>query len=113
MENTLSTIFFSLANKYGWGRLAFMLKTSAGTKKIFRQEDNIQITDIHHKSYGYLGLPGIGNIGNNVLKKPLVLSVLKKLDGSANKLKLSMTGYAQILYQRQLRVQLKYLSQET
>ena len=59
--------FFILANKYVWGSLAFMVGTAAGSKNIFRQVEQIHISDIHHQVHVYFGLLGIGNVGNNVL----------------------------------------------
>ena len=47
----------------------------------FRQVKNIQIADIHYHAHGYFGLIGIGNIGNNSLPNPLVVSDLKNLAG--------------------------------
>ena len=45
--------FLCLAKKYGWVRLAFMVKTGSGTKKILRQVKQIQLGNIHHKPHGY------------------------------------------------------------
>ena len=40
--------FISIANKYVWGRLKFMVYTSAGANNMFRQVEQIQIADMHH-----------------------------------------------------------------
>ena len=56
-----------------------MVDTSTGNKHIFRQVENIHIADMHHQEHGYLGLIGIGNIGNQALPKPLVVSSLQNL----------------------------------
>ena len=78
MSKALQISFFGLSNKYGCGRLAFMLETDAGANNIFRQVEQIQIADMHHQAHGYFGLLGIGNVGNNALPNPLVVSALKK-----------------------------------
>ena len=44
--------FLSLANKYYWGCLAFMVDTGAGAKKIFRYVEQIQISYMHHQAHG-------------------------------------------------------------
>ena len=49
-----------------------MVLTGAVANNIFRQLDQIQIAYIHHQSHCYFGLIGIGNVGNNVLTKPLL-----------------------------------------
>ena len=36
-----------------------------------------------HQAHGYFGLLGIGNVENNVLANPLVVSALQKLAGSS------------------------------
>ena len=54
--------FLILANKYGWGRLAFTVDTDAGENKIFRKVKNIQNAYMHTQVFGYFGLQGIGNI---------------------------------------------------
>ena len=68
--------FISLVKKYRWGRLAFMVETGAGPNNIFSQVEKINILDIYNKAHGYFGLQGIGNVGNNVLPNPLVVSDL-------------------------------------
>ena len=40
--------FISIANKYGWGRLSFMVKNSANANIIFREVYQIQLAGIHH-----------------------------------------------------------------
>ena len=59
-----------------------MLETDAGANNIFRQVEQIQIADMYHQAHGYFRLLGIGNVGNNVLPNPLVVSALKKVAGS-------------------------------
>ena len=39
--------FLSLANKYGWERIAFMVNTGAGANTIFSVVDQIQLADTH------------------------------------------------------------------
>ena len=63
-----------------------MVETGAGPNNIFRQLKKIQISDIHYQAHEFFGLIGIGNVGNNVLPKLLVVSALQSLDGSANQL---------------------------
>ena len=58
--------FLSLAQKYGWGRLAFMVNTGTGAKNLFRLVEEILLEDIYKKSQGYFELQGIGNV-NQVL----------------------------------------------
>ena len=72
-----------LAKKYGWGSLAFMVETGTGSNNIFRHVEKIHISDMHHQAHGYFGLIGIGNVVNQVLPKPLVLSDLQKFDASS------------------------------
>ena len=44
--------FLSKANKYGWRRLESMIETFSVTKNVFRQEEHIQISDMHHHAHG-------------------------------------------------------------
>ena len=60
-----------------------MVDTGAGAKNIFNQAEKILIEDMHHQAHGYFGLIGIGNVGNKVLPKPLVVSDLKNLARNA------------------------------
>ena len=60
-----------------------MANTGAGDNNIFWQVENIHIADIHHQAHGYFGVPGNGNIGNQLLPKPFVLSALHNLANSA------------------------------
>ena len=48
---------------------------------IFRQGEQIQISDIHHQAHGYFGLLGIGNVVN-ILPDPLVVSSLRNLSNN-------------------------------
>ena len=63
-----------------------MVETGVGAKNIFRQVDQIQISDMQHQEHGYFGLLGIGNVGNNFPPTPLVVSAIKKLAISAQEL---------------------------
>ena len=74
--------FIIIANKYGWGRLAFMVETDAGAKNIFRHIEQIQISDMNHQSLRYVILLGIGNVVNKILTNPLVVLALQKLSSS-------------------------------
>ena len=38
--------FISLANKHGWGRIAFMVGTDIGSKNIFRVVEQIHLAEI-------------------------------------------------------------------
>ena len=60
-----------------------MVETGAGANNIFRQVDQIQISDVHHQEYGYFGLIGIVNVVNKVLPNSLVVSDIQNLSGSA------------------------------
>ena len=71
--------FLIIENNIGWLRLALMLETGSGTKKIFRQVDHIHIADIRYQYHGYFGLLGIGNVGDNSPLEPFVVSNIKKL----------------------------------
>ena len=51
---------------------------------------------MNHKAYGYFGLLGIGNVVNQVLTNPLVVSSIKKLSKNAKEIKKYMTGCTQI-----------------
>ena len=75
--------FPSLANKYGWGRLSFMVYTGTVEMNIFWQVYHIQIVYIHHQEHGYLGLLGIGNVSNQVLPNALVVSAIQTLSFNA------------------------------
>ena len=79
--------FLSQDKSYDWGRLAFMLDTSAGPKNIFRQVKRNHIADIHYQYHGYFGLLGIGNIGNIALPDPLVVSNIQKINGDPQQVK--------------------------
>ena len=77
-----------------------MVDTGAGANNIFWQVENIHISDMHHQSHGYFGLPGIENVGNQVLPKPLVVSYLPSLSKNAqevqnfyDRLRSYMIGY--------------------
>ena len=59
-----------------------MVETGAGPKKLFKQLQQIRIVDKNNQDCVYSGLLGIGNVGNNVLPNPLVVSALKKVAGS-------------------------------
>ena len=41
----------------------------------------MNITDTPYQDRGYFGLLGIGNVGNNVIPNPLVVSYLQNLAG--------------------------------
>ena len=51
--------FLSLANKYGWESLEFMVQTGAGDNNIFKQVYKINILDMHAQVFGYFGLQSI------------------------------------------------------
>ena len=54
-----------------------MVGTCEGTKDISRKVDHIQIAYMYHQAHGYFVLLDIGNIGNQGLPNPLLVSVLK------------------------------------
>ena len=56
-----------------------MVETGAGANNLISQVEQIQIADTHHQGHGYFGLIGIGNVLNQVLPNPLVISAIKKL----------------------------------
>ena len=56
-----------------------MVQSGAVPKNIFRRVEQIKIADIHYQAHGYFGLSGIGNVVNNVLSNPLVVSDLLSL----------------------------------
>ena len=58
-----------------------MVQTGAVANNIFRLVEQINITDIHHKEFGYFGLQGIVNIDIE-LPNPLILPALLKLSNS-------------------------------
>ena len=43
--------FLSLANKYDWGRLTFMIQTGEGANNIFMFVEHIQLAYIHHQAH--------------------------------------------------------------
>ena len=79
--------FLSIANKYGWGFLAFMVDTSTDAKTIFRQVDQIQISEMHHQSHGCFLLQGIVNVVNQFFPTPLMVSDLLNLCKNAQEVK--------------------------
>ena len=60
-----------------------MVQTGTVSNNIFRRVYHIQLAYIHHQAHWYFGLTGIGNVGNNVLPKPLLASALLNLSTSA------------------------------
>ena len=100
MPNKLDFYFLSLSNKYGLRGLAFVVDIGTCARNIFRQVYQIHIADMYHQAHGSFGLIGIGNVGNQVLTKPLVVSGLQNLANNAQDFKKSITGCAQILYLR-------------
>ena len=66
-------------NKYGLGRLEFVVDTGTCDNNIFWQVEQIHNVDMHHQAHGYFDLLGIGNVGNQVLPNPVVVSDLQKL----------------------------------
>ena len=74
--------FLGLYNKYGWGRLTFMVDTGVGEKNIFRQAEQFQISDMHHKLHGCFVLLGIENLVDQVLPNPLVVPDLQNLSNN-------------------------------
>ena len=81
--------FLIISNKYGWVRLAFMVETGEGPNKLFRQVEQIHIADIHYQDHEYFVLVVVGNVGNNVLPDPLVVSDLQNLAGDPQQIKQS------------------------
>ena len=106
----------SISNKYGWGRLDFMVNTGTVTMNIFRLVEQIILEAIQNQAHGYFGLIGIVNYVDP-FPSPLIVSSITYLYENCrtseveNKIKLK--GCAQILYSRQLRDQLKNIYQET
>ena len=64
-----------------------MVLIGSGAHKMFGHVDQIHIADIHHQSHGYFGVMGIGNVVNNVLPNPLLVSTLQNLAVSAQEVK--------------------------
>ena len=58
-----------------------MVNIIAGAKNFFWKKYQIQIADMNHQAHGYFGLLGIGNVGNQVIPDPLVVSNLQNMDG--------------------------------
>ena len=94
VSNAKNTIyhFISLVNKYVWERLGLMVDNDADAKNIFWKVEQIQIVDMHHQPYGYFGLIGIGNVVNQIFKKPFVVSTLQNLDNDAQEVKIFYYG---------------------
>ena len=65
-----------------------MVKNGAVPKEIFLQVDQTHIADIYYQVNGYFGLIAIGNVGNNVLTNPLVISDLQILAGDPQQIKI-------------------------
>ena len=74
--------FLSQDKSYDWGRLAFMLDTSAGPKNIFRRVKRNHIADIHYQYHGYFGLLGIKKFGYDALPDRLIVSNLQNVNGN-------------------------------
>ena len=53
-----------------------MVENVACAKEIFRQVEHTQIADMHHQAHGYFGILRIGNVGNQVLPSPLLVSAI-------------------------------------
>ena len=73
-----------------------MLYTGEYAKDIFREVEQIQISDIHHQAHGYFRMLGIGNVVNQVISNPLVVSAIQKLDSNVQEVQMFMTGCSQI-----------------
>ena len=69
--------FLGLVNKYGWGRLAFMVRTGVGNKNIFQNVYQTKIVDMHVQPFGYFGLQGIANL-KKFLPNPLIVAAIKQ-----------------------------------
>ena len=69
-------------NKYGLGRLEFVVDTGTCDNNIFWQVEQIHNVDMHHQAHGYFGLRVIRNFGNQVLPKPLVVQALLNLSNT-------------------------------
>ena len=59
-----------------------MVDTGAGANDIFWHIEQIQIAYMRQQAHGYFGLIVIGNVGNQVLSKTLVVSTLQKLSNN-------------------------------
>ena len=64
-----------------------MVDTGAGVNNIFRWVEKIHIADMHHQAHVYFGPIVIGNVGNQVLTNPLVISALLNLVTSSQESK--------------------------
>ena len=64
-----------------------MVDIGTCARNIFRQVYQIHIADMYHQAHGSFGLIGIGNVGNQVLTKPLVVSGLQNLANNAQELR--------------------------
>ena len=73
--------FLGIANKYGLGRLAFIVNNTVGNKIIVWTVYRIDIEDMHLQNQGYFGLQGIINL-NQCLTDTLKTSDLIKLEDS-------------------------------
>ena len=56
-----------------------MVDNGKGAENIFRNLDQIKISDIQHEAFVYFGLQGVRNI-NQALPEPLEISSLQNLD---------------------------------
>ena len=51
--------FISLANKYDWGRLVFMVNTGTGANNTFRVVEHIILEYIQNQAHGYFYCKGL------------------------------------------------------
>ena len=99
--------FLSLADKYVWGCLSFMLNTVTDANSIFKVVYQIQIADMRVQAFGYFGLQGIVNVNQFLPNSLTVLSLKNLAGGNVIEIKNYLIGCAKILYPIQLRDQLQ------
>ena len=51
---------------------------------------------MHNHAHGYFGLAGIGNVVNQVLPNPLVVTSIQNLENNAQEVKIYITGCSHI-----------------
>ena len=103
--------FLSLANKYVWERLSWMVGTATCVKNIFRVIEQIQLSKIKEQAHGHFGLLGIGNV-TDTLPSHFSVSHINPFiwwicNWSSSNIFFSVTGWAQIRNPRKFRAQLQ------
>ena len=89
-EKVIVDHFITLANKYGWGRLVFMVGTTTVSKKMFRVLEQIKIK--HIEILYFWESKTLLNLLQSLYKYQLLPTYMMKLKIKQLKYKTSLTG---------------------